>query len=182
MLLRICDLVGTHAKIPFTHGSDDLERRIECRDGCLEAHLIVTLARATVGDAGGAVLMGRLDEVLRDQRAGKRGEQGVLVLIHGVRGNGAGDVVGGELLRHIDHLDGDAPEHPRFFRDLLEAVVLLAHIAQHGDDVEVHLVLQPFDAHGGIQASGVREHDLFLGLLVVHGLILSRCLDAVEMG
>ena len=148
----------------------------------LEAHLIVTLARAAVGDAGGAVLMSRLDEVLRDQRAGKRGEQGVLVLIHGVRGNGAGDVVGGELLRHIDHLDGDAPEHPRFFRNLLETIVLLAHIAQHGDDVEAHLMLQPFDAHGGIQASGVREHDLFLGLLVVHGLILSRCLDAVEMG
>lgn len=43
-----------------------------------------------------------------------------------------------------------------------EALVLLAEVAHDGDDVEIVFLLQPFDAHGGVEAAGVGEHAPFL--------------------
>ena len=38
----------------------------------------------------------------------------------------------------------------------------LAEVAHDGDDVEIVFLLQPFDAHGGVEAAGVGEHAPFL--------------------
>ena len=43
-----------------------------------------------------------------------------------------------------------------------EVLLVLAHVAADGDDVEVLLDLQPLDDDGGVQTTGVREDDLFL--------------------
>ena len=40
--------------------------------------------------------------------------------------------------------------------------MLLAEITHDGDDVEVVFLLQPFDAHGGVEAAGIGEHAPFL--------------------
>lgn len=41
--------------------------------------------------------------------------------------------------------------------------MLLAEVTHDSDDVEVVFLLQPFDAHGGVEATGVGEHaPLFL--------------------
>ena len=106
--------------------------------------------------------MSHLNKVLGDQRTGQRGKQRILVLVHGIGSKRAGDVVRGELVGHVDHFDGDAAEHLGLLGNLLQAVVLLAHIAEHGDDVETHLVLQPFDADGGIEAARIGKYDFSL--------------------
>lgn len=56
-----------------------------------------------------------------------------------------------------------APVAERLGLDGLEALVLLAEVTHDSDDVEVVFLLQPFDAHGGVEATGVGEHaPLFL--------------------
>ena len=118
-----------------------LKRGVERGDGGLEPHLVVALAGATVGNAGRSVLMGDIHQMGGDERTGKSGEQRVLVLIHGVRRDGPGEVLVSELIGHVDDLDGDAAERTGLVGDLLQAVVLLAHVAEHGDHVEIQLVL-----------------------------------------
>ena len=106
--------------------------------------------------------MGGLDQMGGDQRTRQGGEQRVLVLIHGVGGDGARDVLIHELLAHVDNLAGDNAQGQGLFLDLLKAVMLLANVAQNGDDVEVHFLLQPLDADRGVQTAGIREYNFLL--------------------
>ena len=117
--------------------------------------------------------MGDIHQMGGNERTGKSGEQRVLVLVHGVRRDGPGEVLVSELIGHVDDLDGDAAERTGLVGDLLQPVVLLAHVAEHGDNVETELVLQPLDADGGIQTAGIRQNNLFLA----HGSVLSNVQD-----
>ena len=62
---------------PLAHRSDHLELGVEGRDGRLEAHLVVALAGAAVGDRVATGPPRRLDRQPRDQRAAQGGEQRV---------------------------------------------------------------------------------------------------------
>ena len=76
-------LVAGHT--PLASWSDDAERVAvgrERHDSRVEAHLVVALACAAVGDRGCAYLAGCLDQFLRHQRATERGRQRVDTFVH----------------------------------------------------------------------------------------------------
>ena len=69
---------------PAPHRREHLEVGRERARRHLEAHLVVALAGAAVGDGVGAVLAGGRDQVLGDERPGERRHQRVLALVDGV--------------------------------------------------------------------------------------------------
>ena len=156
------DLVGPAAEIPVAHRRDDGERGVQHEYRGFETHLIVALAGAAVSHVLGAELVGHRHEVLGDERPRERAHERVLVLVHGVGGHGAGEVLVGEGLPHVDDRAADGTGGERLGLDGLEALVLLAEVAHNSDDVEAVFLLQPFDAHGGVEAAGVGEHAPFL--------------------
>ena len=118
-------------------------------------------------DVLGAVLVRGVHEVLRDERARQRAHERILVLVHGVGGQRVAEVLLGERLAHVDHEARDGAGLESLLLDLLETVMLLSHIAHERDDVEIVLLLQPLDAHGGVKTAGVGQHDtLALGFVV----------------
>ena len=80
----------------------------------LEAHLVVALAGAAVGDGVGAVLAGRGDQVLDDHRPRQRRHQRVPALVEGVGPERRAAEVAGELLAAVDDdgLDGAGGRAP----------------------------------------------------------------------
>ena len=84
-LLRVVDLLVARQAHPDAHRRDDLEPGVEGVDGHVEADLVVALAGAAVRDRVGALLLGDLDEQLRDERPGQRRRQRVDALVQGVR-------------------------------------------------------------------------------------------------
>lgn len=88
---------------------------------------------------------------------------GYLFSYMALAGHGASEVLVGEGLPHVDDRAADGTGGERLGLDGLEALVLLAEVTHDSDDVEVVFLLQPFDAHGGVEATGVGEHaPLFL--------------------
>ena len=86
---------------------DDLKIRVEGPHADVEAHLVVALAGAAVSDRLGVVAVGRLHELLGDQRPADGRRQRVLVLIEGVGHEGRQTVMLGELLFGVDGDGGD---------------------------------------------------------------------------
>ena len=78
---------------------------------------------------------------------------------------------------HVHHLAGDGAGSEGLLPDGLKADVLLPHVPHDGDDVHVVLLLQPFDAAGGVKSAGICEDDSFFG----HGSSLSRCAGQAGM-
>ena len=95
-------------------GRDHLEVGGERARRHLEAHLVVALAGAAVGDGVGAVLAGRRDEVLHDDRPRQRRHQRVAALVQRVGLQRGGEEVVGELLAGVDddRLDRAGGERP----------------------------------------------------------------------
>jgi len=155
------DLIGPAAQIPVAYGREDRERGIQHEHRRFEAHLVVALARASVGDVLGPELMGHRHEMLGDERARQGADEGVLVLVHGVGGQSAGEVLVGEGLAHVHHSAADGAGGERLGLHGLKPIVLLAKIAHHSDDVETVFLLEPLDAHRGVQAAGIGEYHFF---------------------
>ena len=158
MSLSPLDLIGTGKQIPLANRSQNLQRRIEHGDAGFETHLVIALARASVSDILCTELMRSIHKMLRDQRTGKRRHQRVLVLVHGVSRKRLRKVF---LRKHLAHIHYDALEGTdaqSLFLDLLKAIVLLPHIANYGDDVEVHFVLQPLYAARCIKTTGICKY------------------------
>ena len=163
------DLVRTALQIPLTNRGDNLELGVEGLDGGLKTNLVVALASAAVGDIGGAELVGDLDELLGKQRAGQGGEQRVLVLVHGVGGDGLGQELIGELIAQVEHLAVQNAQVEGLLLLGIQAGLLLAHVAADANDIEILLILQPLDTYGCIKTTGICENDFFLA----HGCFLS---------
>ena len=85
MPLGVGDQVGAPLEVPVAPGGDDLELRGECREGQLEAHLVVSLAGGAVGDRIGAMLERELDLAACDERSRDRGSEHVRPLVERVR-------------------------------------------------------------------------------------------------
>ena len=82
VLGRVFDLVVA-IHVPLTHWRDHLQLRRERSGGDVEAHLVVALAGAPVGDRDRAFATRDLDHHGRDQRPPERGGQGILLLVYG---------------------------------------------------------------------------------------------------
>ena len=139
--------------------------------GQFEADLVVALAGRAMRDRVGADLLGDLDQLLADQRAGDRGAQQIDALIGGVGAEHREDVVAYELLAQV--LDEDVlrldTEQQRLLAGGLQFLAL-AEIGGEGHDLAVIGGLQPFQDDRGVEAAGIGEHDL-VHALVGHGLV-----------
>ena len=158
----IGDLVGTALQVPLANRGDNLELGVEGLDGGLKTDLIVTFASAAVGDVGRAKLLGK-------QRARQGGEQRILILVHGVCGDGFGQELIGELVAQVEHLAIENAQVERLLLLGIQSGLFLAHVAADANDIEILLVLEPLDTYGCIKTTGICENDFFLA----HGCFLS---------
>ena len=165
----IGDLVGTALQIPLAHRGDNLELGVEGLDGGLKTDLVVTLAGAAVGDVGRAKLVGDLNKLLGKQRARQGGEQRILVLVHGVCGDGHSQELIGELVAQVEYLAIENAQVERLLLLGIQSGLFLAHVAADANDIEILLVLEPLDTYGCIKTTGICENDFFLA----HGCFLS---------
>ena len=165
----IGDLVGAALQIPLTNRSDNLKLGIEGLDGSLKTNLVVTLAGAAMGNVGRTKLVSDLDELLGEQRTRQGGEQRVLVLIHGVGGDGLSQELIGEFVAQVEHLAIENAQVERLLLLGVQAGLLLAHVAADANDIEILLVLEPLDTYRCIKTTGICENDFFLA----HGCFLS---------
>ena len=172
--LGVVDLLVAALDVPLAPGGDDGHIGGEGLEGQLKADLVVALAGAAVADGVGALLDGDVGQGLGDAGPGKRSAQQI-VLVLGAELQGGEDVIFDKVLFQVQHIQlGRAGLFGLFF----QAVQLgaLAHVARHGDDLAVVVVFfQPGDDDGGIQPTGIGQHDLFDVLLFLHdGSLLFR--------
>ena len=156
VLARVGDLlVAAHR--PRAHGGDHLQLGGERRDGALDAHLVVALAGAAVGDRVAAGLARVLDRELGDQRAAERGEERVAVAVVGVGLDRGQHVVAHELLARVDDVAVERAELERLALDDLVVLPGLAEVDGERDDLGLVLVLDPLEHHAGVQAAAVEQ-------------------------
>jgi len=110
-----------------------------------------------------------LNKLLGKQRARQGGKQRILVLVHGVCGDGLGQELIGELVAQVEHLTIQNAQVEGLLLLGIQAGLLLAHIAADANDIEILLVLEPLDTYGCIKATRICENDFFLA----HGCFLS---------
>ena len=113
--------------------------------------------------------MGDLNKLLGKQRARQGGEQRILILVHGVCGDGFGQELIGELVAQVEHLAIENAQVERLLLLGIQSGLFLAHVAADANDIEILLVLEPLDTYGCIKTTGICENDFFLA----HGCFLS---------
>ena len=106
-----------------------------------------------------AVLAGRRDQVLDDQRPADRRHQRVAVHVERVGQDGGQAVLVGELVAGVDDdgLDRAAVQCP--LADDLHVLAALTEVDRDGDDLAAGLLADPADRHRGVQTAGIRQDD-----------------------
>ena len=159
LLLGVGDLVvAAHAPLPG--GSEHLDLRGEGRGTDVEAHLIVALACAAVGDRVGLLLLSDTHQVLHDQRTTQGGRERVDAFVEGTCLERWPDVFGDELVARIENVRANGADIectlPRTFE-----VDLASHVHGQRRDLGVVFLLEPAHGNGRVQPPAVREDDLF---------------------
>jgi hypothetical protein len=145
------------AHLPLAHGRQDLELGIERRDRAVDAHLVVSLAGAAVGDRVAARCPGPLDRVPGDQRPGQGREQRIASAIERVRLDRREHVVLGELLGGVDSDRFDGAEVTGLAEHDLPVLARLADVDGEGDDLGAVTLLDPVDHHRGVEAARIEQ-------------------------
>jgi hypothetical protein len=148
-------LVAAHR--PRAHGRDHLQLGRERGDRALDAHLVVALAGAAVGDRVAARLARVLDGQLGDQRAPERGEQRIAVAVVGVGLDRREHVLLRELLAGVDHVAVERAQLERLAAHHLVVLAGLAEVDRERDDLGLVLVLDPLEHHARVQAAAVEQ-------------------------
>ncbi len=147
---------------PLPPGRHDPDRRVQRIIGQLEADLVVALAGRAVRHRVGADLLGDLDLLLGDQRAGDRGAEQVDALVERVRPEHREHVVADEFLAQV--LDENVAlldtQHQRLAAGRLQ-LLALAEVGREGDHLRLVGLLQPLQDDRGVEAARVGEHHLF---------------------
>ncbi len=145
-------------QVPFTPRGDDLYARHQRVGAQLETHLIVALAGGTMRDGVGASLPCNLYQALGDQRTCDGGTQQVLAFIDGVGAEHGEHEISHELLADIFDVDFlDAQGFCLGARGL--HFLALAEVSGKGHHLAVIGIHQPFSDYGGVETSGVSQHD-----------------------
>ena len=161
VLLRVLDLRGTGVEVPLAPRSDELDVRRERFDRELEAHLVVALARRTVGDGVSTLFLRNLDELLRDERTRKRRAEQVLLLIDSTSLERRPDVLLEEFLLDVLDVDLRGAGLQRLVMDDIE-LIALSDIGTDRDDLAaVVVLLEPGDDDGGIETAGICKYYFF---------------------
>ena len=158
VLARVGDLLlATH--LPRPHRRDDLQLGRQRGHRGLDAHLVVALAGAAVGDRVAARLARVLDRELRDQRPAQRREERVAAAVERVRLDRRGHVVPGELLARVHHVAFQRAELRRLPLDDVVVLAGLAEVDGEGDDLGLVALLDPLEHHARVQPTGVEQQD-----------------------
>ena len=142
---------------PLAPGSDDGQVGGERLVSELEAHLVVALAGAAVGEGVAARGEGDLDLFHGEQRAGDGSAEQVLMLVDAAGADKFPKVLGDELLAQVLDMDVAGAGFAGLFLEAGELIAALADIAAHGDDFAAVVLLEPRNDDGGIQPAGVGE-------------------------
>jgi hypothetical protein len=114
-----------------------------------------------VGDRATAVLAGRGDQVLDDERTADRGHQRVAVHVERIALDGRQAVLLRELIASVDddRLDGAAVHGA--LADDLHVLAALPEVDGHGHHLPAGLLADPADRDRGVQTAGIRQDDAF---------------------
>ena len=154
----VLDLVVARVERPLPPRRDDLQVRGQGFVGQLEADLIVPLAGAPVRHGVGALGQGDLDLRLGDDRPGERRAEQVLPLVDRVRAQRRETVLAHKLVLRVHDLGPVSAAGQRLLphrRDVLG----LSDVDDHGDDLRAIVLFEPWNDDGGVQTSGVGQHD-----------------------
>ena len=160
MRFGVIDLLVAGLDIPLAPRGDNLQIGSETLDSKLKTHLVVALARCAVNHGIGTFCQRNLGQLLTNHRACKRSAQQVSFIlgIHLQRGND-------NLIAHfVNQIGHDKLRSARCQRLLFQALKLisLAHVTGNGNNLGVVIVfLQPRNDNRRIQATGVRQDNLF---------------------
>ena len=74
------------------------------------------------------------------------------------------EVLISKLLTHVDDISFDCTGAKGLLANCLEAIMLLANLADHSDNVKVLNELEPLDANGSIQAARIGKNNFLFFL------------------
>ncbi len=120
--------------------------------GVLKANLVIALAGASVGHGGCAFRERDFDLRLRNHRARNRGPQQVFAFIDRARLHRGHDVITHKLFTQVadDHL---LRARVVGFGDNRINVLALAHVADHGNDIQAVILIEPRDNNRGVETT-----------------------------
>jgi len=100
-------------------------------------------------------------QVPNDDRAGKRGDQGVAFLVSGVGFQRGHDEVVRELIFGVDHDRFDRTTVECALPDRVHVFAALTQVDREGDNLFAGLVTQPANSYRGVKTSGIGEDNAF---------------------
>ncbi len=170
VLARVGDLLLA-AHLPRAHGRDRAQLRGERGDRGLDAHLVVALAGAAVGDRVAAARARVPHRELGDQRAPERGEQRIAAAVERVGLDRREQVLARELLARVDDVTVQRAEVQRLGADRLVVLAGLPEVDGQAHDLGVIAVLDPLEHHARIEAARVEQQHApdLLGVGLVGG-------------
>ena len=98
--------------------------------------------------------------MLRDYGTGQRGAKQIFVFVDRSRLQCRPDIAGEKLFAQVFDDDFAGPRFVGFVDHGFD-VISLAHVGDHGDDFAGIIFLKPGNDDGGIEASRIRENNLF---------------------
>ena len=143
---------------PVAPRADDRQMRSKGLVGQFEAHLIITLAGAAMGDRVGAFAQRHLYLPPGEQRPGDGSSQQVFVFVDRPGAHHTPEEFGDELLPHVFDENFGGAAGLGFFDDAFE-LLALADVAGHSNDLAAIILPQPRDDHAGVQAPGICQDD-----------------------
>ena len=147
------------ADVPLAPRRDHGQLGREGGVGELEAHLVVALAGAAVGERVGTDGAGELGLTARDERPAHGGAEEVLAAVNGAGAERGPDELLHVLLAQVLDVALVGARGERLLAHAGELVAALADVGGHADDAGVIVLLEPGHDDRGIETAGVGEDD-----------------------
>ena len=154
---RVFDGVFARNDVPFAPRRDHRQLRRQRLVGELEAHLVVALAGAAVGQRVAAGGQRHFHLLLGQQRPCDGCAQQVLVLVDAAGAHQLPEVLGDELLAHVLDVHFRSAGLARLLFQAGQLVAALSDVAAHRDHLAAVVFLQPRNDDGGIQPARIGE-------------------------
>ena len=165
VLLRVDDGVFARINVPLAPGGDDGDVRSDGFVCQFEAHLVVAFAGAAVGEAIRAKFQGDFGLALGNDRTRHRRTKQVSVFVDGARAQRRPDVMANKFFLQVFDIGRRCTGSESFLARGFQ-VLLLAHVANHGDDFAAVIFLEPRNDNGGVEAPRISEYDFFRFVLL----------------
>ncbi len=157
---RVLQLILSRAQVPLPPRGDDLQARVESLHAQIETHLVVALARAPVGHRICANLLCYFDQVLCENRPGKRRAQQIEPLIDRAGLHGREGVFTQELLTQVLDKDFTGSTGDGLLAQSEQFSLSLPQISCECDHFAIIVLFHPRHDHRRVQTSGICHHHL----------------------